>query len=69
MTVLYPDPCYNEVCYKGTALEIVMSSSCRINIGPDKDSLCTKNCIYFLTHQLKPVFWVLKRTVSLRRFL
>ena len=20
MTVLYPNPCYNEVCYKGTAL-------------------------------------------------
>ena len=20
MTILYPNPCYNEVCYKGTAL-------------------------------------------------
>ena len=20
MTLLYPNPCYNEVCYKGTAL-------------------------------------------------
>ena len=37
-------------------------------IGPDKDSLCSKNCNYFLTHQFKHVFWVLKRTVSLRRF-
>ena len=23
MTVLYPDLCYNEVCFKGTALYIV----------------------------------------------
>ena len=37
-------------------------------IGPDKDSLCPLNCINFLTHQFKHVFWVLKRTVSLRRF-
>ena len=22
MTVLYPNPCYNEMCYKGTALNI-----------------------------------------------
>ena len=36
-------------------------------IGPDKDSLCTLNCVYFLTHQFKHVFWMLKRTVSLRR--
>ena len=34
-------------------------------IGPDKDSLC----IFFLSHQFKHVFWVLKRTVSLRGFL
>ena len=24
MTVLYPNPCYNEVCYKGTALYCVV---------------------------------------------
>ena len=23
MTVLYPNPCYNEVCYNGTALEFL----------------------------------------------
>ena len=22
MTVLYPNPCYNEVCYKGTGLNL-----------------------------------------------
>ena len=38
------------------------------SIGPDKDTLCTLNCIYFLTHQFEHVFCVLKRTVSLRRF-
>ena len=37
-------------------------------MGPDKDRLCTYNCVYFLTHQFKHVFWVLKQTVSLRRF-
>ena len=37
-------------------------------MGPDKDSLCTFNCIYFLTHQFKHVFWVLKGTISLRQF-
>ena len=24
MTVLYPNLCYNEVCYKGTALHVVL---------------------------------------------
>ena len=37
-------------------------------IGPYKDSWFTENCIYFLTHQFKHLFWVLKRTISLRRF-
>ena len=37
-------------------------------IDPDKESLLAENCKYFLTHQFKHVFWVLKRTVSLRRF-
>ena len=23
MTVLYPNPCYNEVCYRGSALYMV----------------------------------------------
>ena len=30
------------------------------DIGLDKDSLCTKNCIYFLTHQFKHMFWCSK---------
>ena len=29
-------------------------------IGTDKDSLCTLNCIDFLTHQFKHVFWCSK---------
>ena len=37
-------------------------------IVPDKDSFCTLSCIYFLTHQFKHVFWVLKRSVSLTFF-
>ena len=36
-------------------------------IGPDKDSLCTWNYIYFLTHQLEHVFWVLIRTLSTKK--
>ena len=39
-----------------------------LNIGPDKDSLCTSNCIYYLTRQFKHVSWVLKRIVLLKRF-
>ena len=38
------------------------------SIGPDKDILSVQNFNYFLTHLFKHVFWVLKRTVSLRRF-
>ena len=26
MTMLYPNPCYNEVCYKGTALYLGLVS-------------------------------------------
>ena len=29
---------------------------------------CQVKCKYFLTHQFKNMFWVLKRTVSFRRF-
>ena len=47
---------------------LMVSNQGKLCIGPDKDSLCTYDCIYFLTKQLKHVFWVLKRTVSLRRF-
>ena len=37
-------------------------------VDPDKEILLALICNYFLTYQLKHVFWVLKRTVSLRRF-
>ena len=37
----------------------------QIGIGPDKR---TQNGDYFLIHQFKYMFWVLKITVSLRRF-
>ena len=35
-------------------------------IGSDKHKDLALNCKYFLTHQFKHIFWVLKRTVSLR---
>ena len=38
------------------------------SIGPVKQKYFAKNCDYFLIHQFKHVFWVLKRTVSSRRF-
>ena len=38
------------------------------HIGPDKDSLCTYNCIYFLSQRLNHKFWVFEITASLRRF-
>ena len=38
-------------------------------IGVDKQNLCALNCKCFLTHYFNHIFWVLKRTVSLRRFL
>ena len=37
-------------------------------IGPVKQKNSVLICDYFLIHQFKQVFWVLKRTVSLRRF-
>ena len=39
---------------------ILYNSGCKStlvsNIGPDKDRLCTINCIYFFIHQFKHVF-------------
>ena len=37
--------------------------------GLDKQNFSVYNCKYFLTHRFKHMFWVLKRIVSLRRFL
>ena len=37
-------------------------------IEPIKQKYLALKCDYFLIHRLKHVFWVLKRTVSLRRF-
>ena len=31
MTVLYPNPCYNEVCYKGTALYVLITGILQVN--------------------------------------
>ena len=59
---------YGVASLPKTETKLRPAVSTLLNIGPDKDSLCTKNCIYFLTHQFKHVFWVFKRTVSLRRF-
>ena len=39
-----------------------------INTGLDKQKHSALNLKYFLTHQFYHMFWVLKRTVSLRRF-
>ena len=44
------------------------SSSTVTSIGPVKQKFSAWNCNYFLIHQFKHVFWVFKRTVSLRRF-
>ena len=45
-------------------LSIIIS----IGLGSDKKIFWTWDCNYFLIHQLNHVFWVLKRTVSMRRF-
>ena len=37
-------------------------------IEPVKQNFTAKNCCYFLIHQFKHVFWVLKRTVPMGRF-
>ena len=31
MTVLYQNQCYNEVCYKGTALYLICHDNCTIS--------------------------------------
>ena len=52
-------------------LDIVMELSLLdfvMYIGPVKQNNLAYNCDYFLIHQLKHVFWVLKRTISSRRF-
>ena len=38
------------------------------SIGPVKQNFLVLNGDYCLIHQIKHVFWVLKRTVSMRRF-
>ena len=38
------------------------------SIGPVKQKITAKSCDYFFIHQFKHMFWVFKRTVSLRRF-
>ena len=52
----------------GRYFVVIWSVSTNLNIDPEMEILCTQNCNYFLTHGFKQVFWVLKRTVSLRRF-
>ena len=37
-------------------------------MGPEKQKFCTLNCEYFLICLFKHLFWVLKRTISLRWF-
>ena len=37
-------------------------------IGPVKQILFVYNCDYFLIHQFKRMFWVIKRTISSRQF-
>ena len=39
-----------------------------LDLGPVKQKASASNCLYFLIHQFKHMFWVLKSTVSLRRF-
>ena len=38
------------------------------SMGLDKQNFSAQNCKYFLTHKFKHMFWVLKRTVSVRWF-
>ena len=51
-----------------TDLQMIYMEYETVLINPDKESLRALNCDYFLTHKFKHVFWVLKRTISLRRF-
>ena len=39
-----------------------------VNAGLDKQKISAYKCKYFLTHQFEHMLWVLKRTVSSRRF-
>ena len=43
-------------CFKGS------------DTGLDKETFSVYNCKYFLTHNFKHMFWMLKRTVSMRQF-
>ena len=52
------------VCLFVLGLTIVLS----YHIDPDKKILWAQKCNYFLNHQFIHVFWVLKRTVSLRQW-
>ena len=71
MTVLYPNLCYNEVCYKGTALylrENVSAYGILLLIQAFryfKECVMENNFSYFST---KHMLWVLKRTISIRWF-
>ena len=62
---------FGLTCYSPDFTMLVVSANTGMgeyNKGPDKECLCTQNWIYFLTNQIKHVFRVLKRTVSLRQF-
>ena len=60
--------CLQKLSADSTDRQRIDIASNTPDIGPDKDHFCTLNCIYFLTHLFKHVFWVVKRTISLRRF-
>ena len=54
---------YESSLHKYQRANRVISKPTTLFIGPDN-----VNCNYFLTHQFKQEFWMLKRTVSLRQF-
>ena len=53
-----------NICFKWMLNDKILLSTHRARLA----KFLAQNCDYFLTHKFKHVFWVLKRTVSLRRF-
>ena len=62
------DYTYNKHIKSQSSLHPVMMSEPAVRNGPDKQKNERKKFNYFLIPLFKHLFWVLKRTVSLRRF-
>ena len=46
MTLLFPNPCYNKVCYKGTALYMVQSVFIAIGVAMRPSSSVNAKLFY-----------------------